>query len=298
VARGVAPVLPDVARAPLADDRGLGVEGRRRRRSQDHEVAVVVGRRDQPMGRPNERWTAPRRPAEALVEAVAAGAQDADLEAGPNQLADRRHRARAVAPGLLLRDGRHGLHAAGPQALPSDLDRSFDHGGMRDDSSAVLNDDVATAQGVLPVVLRKAVLVGLERRPEKLANRAGLVSRELGRRQRPGPLGVDEGHRAIGPRGVAPRTHAGRPSEYDRAPERGRPPRIWPDSGERRDVSILMTVGVIRVQGAAEQRARIGPAADRAADRAPAPLSPATEASYDGDGHRADESLRQPGIRS
>src|SRR5689334_18918619 len=72
--------LPDIARPPVAADRGVLIQRRRPWRSPDHDEALLVGRALSTVGRPDERRSTPGLPPEPLIEGVFAGAECTQLE--------------------------------------------------------------------------------------------------------------------------------------------------------------------------------------------------------------------------
>src|SRR5688572_7266679 len=89
--------LPDVARTPLAADWGGHVKRRRGRSWQDEDVAVLFRRAPKAPGGPDICRALPSQPAQALVEALAAGAQRSQLVPATNESRDVAHDDRAQA---------------------------------------------------------------------------------------------------------------------------------------------------------------------------------------------------------
>ena len=175
--------LPDVAGSPLAADRGREVERWRRRGHEDEEVAVLVGRPPETCARPHERRSAPRLPAEPLVEVVATGSEHPELVALSDQGADVPHDDRPETATLEI--GRRGdrLHVSGPDRTAFHMDGPLDDGGMRDDPTSQLEDDVGPAERVRPILVAKPlILVITEGDLHQGAGLRELIARQLGGR--------------------------------------------------------------------------------------------------------------------
>lgn len=103
---------------------------------------------------------------------------------------------------MLVWIDRHGLDVARSSRLSPDLQPPFDDGGVGDDGSAQLQDEMHATDGVVPVLVGEPfALVGVKGTLQERADGSFVGRRQLGRREPPQTGTVSPGQRRSRPAG-------------------------------------------------------------------------------------------------